>query len=591
MKKTVFAVFVLVVGLTLAGCSNSGRNASGSHDRSNSLDVEFEDFLVERCIREALGKSWDEDVTEKELSTLKELTISWKKDVTLGLNVIDFHHEYIGYVNLADLKYLKGLEDLKLDFVGQFTAFENMDAIADCRQLKSLTMPLPLQEYSVSSGYIGKGYSYLRDIFSQLPKLETVDFGVSVPESLQELLQPVESERKIIFAESDNSFINEMYYPMHTHIQLIEEEEDILVLSSDELMQEELEEDEYEKYKGVAESVEDVFIYVNAGEVFDCETLTDFRNIKTLVICDRSSSIKGSEPQMMHLEALSALPNLCSLSLYHVQVDFEGCEFPNLRELYLTSCEVKESFGLLKLPRLRELSLIYNNRNEGGIYVPGSDIWTNMPNLHYFQGSVFSEDSEGLTDILAEMKETAKLETLVLEFIGLDEKELVSDMLAQITEDMVLKTLFLDSNKCNIDLEQIKCNDSLENFACTSEAGHLAEFISTHPNLSAVAVSSFSEMSEWSDADDGVAYYNNVIKAAVKNSNLSMLAVFDRLGDISPEIYTQAESFKMLVNTHMMSLYEAGIYDGRVQLGAFHWDMDVETYYNDQYGKYSDFFR
>ena len=604
MKKTVFAVFVLGIVLALAGCSKAGRDDSvlledsdsqgmefegfyvESYDpqemeledlsvvNSDSRNVEFEDFLVERCIREALGKSLDEDVTEEELSSLRELTISWEKDITLGLDMVLANCSYTGYVNLADLKYLTGLEVLRLDFYSQQDVFENMDAIANCRQLKSLAMPLPLLGYnSHVSGYMGKGYSYLRDIFAQLPVLEIVDFGVTIPEQLQELLQPDRSERKIVFAESEKSLADMVQGTVHNYMEMIEEAEDILILSSEELMQTELTDDEYEKYKGAAQNAEDVFIYLDSGEVFDCEILKDFRNIKTLVICDHGASVRSPESQVIHLEALSKLPDLCSLSLYHVQVDFEGCaELSNLRELYLTLCESKGSFVLPKLPLVRELSFIENNSSESGMYVPWSDIWVNMPELHYFHGSFLSVKNESLPEIFANIPDAVKIETLVLDCRGWGEEDFMGDILPQITEDLALKTLFFSITDGQIDLNQVKCNGSLQNFAYTSrvEPEHLVEFIITHPNLSAVTVRS-SSYSEIPDEDVLAAYYNDVIEAAVRNPSLSMLDVFNVM-----ELKMGTAWVRSL---DMMSLYEAGIYDNSLQLGAFWRDMDVETYY------------
>lgn len=127
-------------------------------------NVEFEDFLVERCVREALGKGWDEDVTEEELSSMRKLTLSWEKDITFGFDFVRFNKACSGYVNLADLKYLTGLEELQLDFYPKSTVLENMDVIVNCGKLRSLSMPLLLRGYNYANGYTGKGYRYLKDI-------------------------------------------------------------------------------------------------------------------------------------------------------------------------------------------------------------------------------------------------------------------------------------------------------------------------------------------------------------------------------------------------------------------------------------------
>lgn len=150
MKKTVFVAAVLAINLALFGCgvtdlAGSADKTEREEDASSSKKVvEFEDFLVERCVREALGKDWDEEITKKELASIEELAISYQQDMTLGPTLHSVGGaKYCGYVNLEDLKYLTGLEVLRIDFCSQYgnTVFENMDAIAHCRKLKSLTMP------------------------------------------------------------------------------------------------------------------------------------------------------------------------------------------------------------------------------------------------------------------------------------------------------------------------------------------------------------------------------------------------------------------------------------------------------------------
>lgn len=547
-------------------------------------NVKFEDFLVERCVREALGKGWDEDVTEEELSSMRKLTLSWEKDITLGLDFVSFNRAYSGYVNLADLKYLTGLEELQLDFYPKSTVLENMDVIVNCGKLRSLSMPLLLRGYNYANGYMGKGYHYLKDIFAQLPVLEKVDFGVAVPGQLQELLQPGESEREIVFTKGEENNFDwgmiwtDICYGPNENIMT---ERGISVISLEELMHmaEMKKGAERGKYEEASLQLEDVVILVGKGESFDCEMLADFKNIKTLAIFGKSPvAIQSPTSQVIHLEALAEIPDLGSLSLYNVETDLAGlAEYSNLRELYLTFCNNKETFGLQRLPLLRELSIV-GISDEKGIHVSWPKLWENMPELRYFNGYFVGVDSGSIPDIFADGKGMAKLENLVLGCAGSNGAEFMGDILAQMPEELALKTIFLNILGGTIDLEQVKCNDSLESFFCSSQAEHVAEFINTHPNLVAVTVMGIPKMP---DEDSLAAYYNDIIKAAVKDPNLSMLDMWRWMGSTFSGDAAYLNNVRGFVD--LMSLYKAGIYDDTLQKGAFIRDMDIEDYHDGEW--------
>lgn len=615
MKRTVFFALVLVVSLALAGCGKvdsgdapvlsggSGSAAEGGVTEKSEFDqgegqsgedvpvhkVEFVDFLVERCVREALGKEWDEDVTEEELSSLRELTISWEKDITLGLDFVNFNRAYIVYVNLADLKYLTDLEELQLDFYPKNTVLENMDTVVNCRQLRSLSIPLQLRGYNYANGYMGKGYRYLKDIFAQLPALERVDFGVTVPGQLQELLQPDEPGKKIVFAENEENIFDWMMIWDDGHNKWPANEnaiaeKGVAVISLEDLMHaaEMMEGAEREEYEEVVRQLEDLIVLVGKGESFDCEILVEFKNIKTLVIVGMSSvAIQPPASQVVHLETLAELPCLGALSLYNVETDLAGlAEYPSLRELCLTFCNSQETFGLQRLPLLRELSII-GISDKKGMHVSWPELWENMPELCYFNGYFVGVDSGSIPDIFADGKEMAKLETLVLGCTGgLSEEAFMNDILSQIPEELSLKTLFLNMSyeRGTINLERVKCDGSLENFFCNSQAEHLAEFMDTHPGLVAVRVTNTPEML---DEDSVAVYCNDIINAAVKSPNLSMLDMWWWMrGTFSGEA-AYLNSVRGFVD--LMSLYEAGIYDDTLQAGAFARDMNVEDYHDGEW--------
>lgn len=143
---------------------------------------------------------------------------------------------------------------------------------------------------------------------------------------------------------------------------------------------------EGDEYAEAAQQLEDVVILVGKGESFDCEILAEFKNIKTLAVVGMSSvTIQSPASQVVHLEALAEIPCLGALSLYNVETDLAGLtEFPSLRELYLTFCDIKEAFGFRKLPLLRELSII--GIEEAGIHVSWPELWENTPELRFLTG-------------------------------------------------------------------------------------------------------------------------------------------------------------------------------------------------------------
>ncbi|MCM1540153.1 MAG: zinc ribbon domain-containing protein [Blautia sp.] len=529
---------VLFASLAVAICLISA--AAGVLIWKNGRAVEFEDFLVERCVREELGKDWDERVTSAELASIKELTISWEKDVTVSLDLVTYNLAYSGYVNLEDLRYLTGLETLNLDFDQKSDVFEHLEAIADCKNLKSLSMPLMMQGMNYSNGYMGRGYKYFSELFAQLPELREVDFGVTIPGELQDLLQPTDSHREIEFAEG----MDFSEYITRNEVAYLRREIDITT--------------------DFKRGIEDAVICVGEGETFDCEDLLDYKDLKTLVIfCPQFSLLKGTSAQVDNLEALAGLPCLCSLSLGNVKVNLAGVEeFPCLRELYLTACDLKKASSLQALSSLRELSIVAADIGSSTL----SDLWGHLPKLRYFCGYLRMEGS-AINRALGNIKEAGALETLAILNFGnyID--------LADALEGLELKNLWLDFMDMSqaIDLDDLEQADSLETLFCRSVES-LDGFIEKHPSLVSVTIGSFSHTD---DADEVLKYYNDAIRAASKNEKMSMLTVSQILMGLS------ATGSTFMRDIDLERLYESGIYDDMVQLRAFMQDMDVQTYYRE----------
>lgn len=545
-NKAVIIAALAAVCVLAAAMAFLLRNMAGG-----SRKIEFQDFLVERCVREQLGKEWNEDITAEELSSIKDLTVTWEKDMTACLDMITLQCTYNGYVNLADLNHLTGLESLTLDFPRRgssfYTAFENLDAIAACQNLKSLSMPLPLEGFNYNNGYMGQGYQWLADILAGLPALEDVDFGMTVPAQLQELLAP---DREIDFAEggkNNPAFVDYLHSSSsNVSVQMYRTEE-------------------------ITPDTEDVVICLNAGEIFDCENLTDSLKLKTLVITGHSPITEPA--QLLHLEALGELPCLSAVSLSCVKADLSGMEeFPALRELYLSYCDIEGASCLQQCSRLRELSIV--DRDESFRASSLSAIWESMPELSYFYGLVLNWEKKDVNKLLKNLENAENLRTLVLGVPG--------DCAAalKISEGPALKNLFFfASQNANegINLKNIEFPDSLENFYCDFKSDRLAEFIKAHPNLVSVQV----RAQESFDETHMTAYYNDAIEAAMESENLSLL-LFRELETMSPDMSDEWQAVKNSIP--FRQLYEAGIYD-IFQKSAFIYDMNAEDYYEEFLGQ------
>ncbi|MCR5728279.1 MAG: hypothetical protein K6G24_12540, partial [Lachnospiraceae bacterium] len=104
-----------------------------------SSNVDFQDPLVERCVREALGKGEKDPVTKKECADLKELKIDCDKDQTLIWDNVRLSYLRGNYVDLSDLKYLTGLTSLEINNNPAYDMLANLDAVTNCKKLNKLS--------------------------------------------------------------------------------------------------------------------------------------------------------------------------------------------------------------------------------------------------------------------------------------------------------------------------------------------------------------------------------------------------------------------------------------------------------------------
>ena len=104
-----------------------------------SSNVDFQDPLVERCVREALGKVEKDPVTKKECADLKELKIDCDKGQTLIWDNVRLSYLRGNYVDLSDLKYLTGLTSLEINNNPAYDMLANLDAVTNCKKLNKLS--------------------------------------------------------------------------------------------------------------------------------------------------------------------------------------------------------------------------------------------------------------------------------------------------------------------------------------------------------------------------------------------------------------------------------------------------------------------
>ncbi len=216
-KKNLYLVIVIVafLGITAMSCGNKNKQTTNELQDFNEITkstdgvettedieyvIDFTDFTVERCVRKFLGKEWDEAITNKDLEKVTSLCITSVYDPTFGISYssnlsTDFWYKYIGYVDLCDLRYLKNLEELKIDTFMCSDSIVNLEMIAECKSLKKISIPCCTRE-SDDTIYM-LGYKYWADIIAELPELEYLDLGMYFDEHM----------KSIVLSKTDNKDI------------------------------------------------------------------------------------------------------------------------------------------------------------------------------------------------------------------------------------------------------------------------------------------------------------------------------------------------------------------------------------------------
>lgn len=318
-----FAMLVCMVCLC-AGCS-SGEG------------VEFQDPLVERCVREALNKGVGKNITAEECADLTSLKIDCSKDY--NINYYAQHYYLVSYVDLEDLKYLTGLKELEINGNGKNDMIANLEAITACTNLEKLSMRINDPTFWGWS----YGYKYIGNIVEKLPNLKTINLGKDIPTAVQSWIRG--SNTQLVIGNASDY----VYADTFTERAMLRESEQYGIYY-------------YEKMSEIPKDIEDLILICRDIESIDFNELKDFSNLKTLSVF-RPSSLSDNEnkTEIKNIEALSKLKGLYSLTLYGCKGDFTGLsKLGNLKELGIIQSVVEDPSFLKKMENLRELWYYYN---------------------------------------------------------------------------------------------------------------------------------------------------------------------------------------------------------------------------------------
>lgn len=514
LSKWLLVILVLIV---------LGGGAVGIYYNSLSKVVEFEDPLVERCVRKELGKEADEPITVKECASVEYLLI----DCDLEFSYITYYTNASGignanYVDLCDLKYMTGLKELVIDNELARDMLVNLDALKKCSKLEKLTMKYNAMN-NTYYGTIPMGYKYLADIIDELPKLTYINIGYPVAKGHQEML--VGNNEKLKFEDdfSENAFIN------------------IVANSSEFLVNEAKGTDEYFKYwtyaynenekqkqackfvvsnqkefdsllESLPKDTEDIHIEYTGNESLDIKGLKKFEKLKTLSVLKEILILKlmterhvDCAVELKNLDVLANNKELYSLSLSGINVNCDDMAvLTQIQEVGLHNCVFDNPEFLVKLPELSELVVNYNYCEDLQSYI--LDNGEKFKKLKYLR--LLSREESDYKGI----ELYPNLESLVIGFANGVEK------VDYISKCSNLKYLFFETKEEKIDISSLADIKTLK-YLYIDALGDLEELEGVEKIVSKSGIVSvvLPHIERDGDFDD----VNSWIAAAIDNSTLS----------------------------------------------------------------------
>lgn len=491
-----------------------------------SKKVEFEDPLVERCVRMTLGKEEDETIREKDCAKLEKLLIDCDLDAGLTMDYNYFSGAAsANYIDLCDLQYMTGLKELVIDNQVRRDLLVNIDAIENCIKLEELS----LKYNPIEVNYFGMapmGYKYMAGILSRLPKLEYLNLGYEVAEEHRELLagdndnlefeddfngvaytQVVElAQSRIIPVQDIDEYIEAWKYE--------EKELDLETVKQGNVVMEIEDEDQLEEFLDeLPDNTEDICIYYKGTEDIDAELFTRFSELKTLSLIKQlqiAESVENAGVEVKKLNTLAENKYLFALNLSGIIFDEEELkEVTGLKELSLYECMFDNADFLECMPGLRELTVMGNYSKELQDYL--EDNGEKMNSLKFLR--VHCDKPSNYKGI----EKYENLETLSILSQG------AATSWKYIAQCPKLKYLSVEINEDALELEDLAETESLEylfvaNLTAVKEVSGVEEVIAMP------AMRSFVLSATVSGQENTEAYYeeiNDGIKAATDSETMS----------------------------------------------------------------------
>lgn len=560
-KLAMVLVTLFTAGTILVSC--------GVNNSKNEV-VEFQDPLVERCVRKTLDKAYDEEITRKDCESIKSLLIDCKYDTSFTMRtntVTDPADLMCNYIDFCDFQYLTGLEELYIDNEIKYDLIVNLDALANCTKMKKLCMEYnPMADWY--NGDTPKGYKYLKDILDSMSQLEYLDLGYYVPGEIKEMLRGENTDLVVwdgdnqsycnldaihhrfaygenkhrVEAESVAAYMNNWSYTYDgNEMDAVKAKSILIVESLEEFM---------EVIGELPAETEDIVMSVKTMEPLDFSVFTKFSHLKTLSISGNASVLLPTDKYtpVENIAKLKELPELYAFNIAGCSGDFaEIGELTNLKELSILICNHTSMDFLEGLVNLRELTVI-----ESGEEFDACAYVDKLPNLKHLTTSN--------TGNLAGIENAEALETLRCWN--------VVETLENVGKCSPLKNIIFTSySKKVLDMTQLQELEQLE-MVINVNGSNLAnvEYILDAPNLITV-------MSGNITVEDLQEYHNEMnalIDKAVENDNLSCLALMVNVtvdGDYSSMVDYADIDFR--------KLWDAGIYDGAIQFKMHNYEKDV----------------
>ncbi len=545
-NKLLLAAFaVLSAGAVLTGCGSGNK-------------VEFQDPLVERCVRIELGKDADDVLTAKECASLKKLTIDCDLELTYINNWYTMTStDCASYVDLCDMEYLTGLEELVIDNDVSRDMLVNLDALKKCTKLERLTMRYNPMEHHYY-GTLPMGYKYLAQILQKMPKLSYLNLGYAVAEEHRQWLA---GDNASLEFEMDHP--QTAYYDRIANSGLVGMSATRLVETDDvteygaywtyDFVGDEVRKEPYvlrvtsqedldKILEDLSKDTEDIHILYKGDQKegsLDLEGIAEFAKLKTFSLYNPVTATLRTEDYVIEVENLGALADckeLYSVSLSGVQGSVADLgAVTGIRELGLSKCVVENPDFLEKLSELRELVVVYNKCEKMQEYLleNGSSFET----LKYLR---FEDGKGGMVSDYKGIEKYPNLESLSIAYTcG------VTDV-KYLAKCPKLSYLFFGTQETSLDIKELKNLIPLK-YLEIDALGDLEELDGVEGVVGTRIISFYAPHSK-----DDVKDRSDWIEAALENKNLSCFIPHRTLTfELSLE-----EAYEML---DYKELYDAGV--------------------------------